>query len=228
MRWEMCIFLYCVFVPIGISQSYQINDLNSLYDQFVFERANMNAIDAGYKLVEGTPYLNDKFITGEVILNDSIQIKEVPLRYNIYSDRIQFMSDKNIILEVDPSTTLTAKIEEHKFIICDYMDGAEEKRGVLELLIDGEVRLYRKYDVVFKEATKAIGYKDPEPDRFEWKEERYLIAIGQGIPEFITGKKDFFQKLKRVQPDIEAYARAHRLKPKFGKGLVKLIEICNY
>ncbi|SFE06871.1 hypothetical protein [Thermophagus xiamenensis] len=227
MRLNLYLLFFYSFGQLGFSQAYQINDLTSLYDQFMFEKTNMNDIDSRYMQIEGTPYLYDEFIKGEVILNDTVQLKDIPLRYDIYRDRIQFISKKNLILEVNPSTVLSAKIDEHKFIISNYLDDSEEKRGVLELLVDGKVRLYRKYQVAFMKATKVIGYKDPAPDRFERKDDIFLIAIGPGYPEVIIGKKEFFEKLKTIKPDIEQYAKRHKLKARYGKGMVKLVEVCN-
>ena len=224
MRFLLIIFIFICWWQLGFSQVIPVDDLNTFLDQYNYEKKRELE---EYNRIEGTPYLNEEFVKGTVIINDSVQLEDVPLRYDIYRDRIQFMHNEEIILEIDISKNITFDFGDHLFVIQDYLEDKEKKRGVLELLLDGQVRLYKKYDVVFKPATKAIGFKDPEPDRFERKDDKYLIAIEDGLPEIVRRKNDVFQILKSCKPDIEEYAKNNKLKPKPGKGLTQLVEYCN-
>jgi hypothetical protein len=228
MRFPLFIFIFICWWQTGFSQVIPGDDLNSFLDRYNYEKKReLQEIYATYQSIEGTPFLDEEFVKGTAIINDSVQIEDVPLRYDIYRDRIQFMHKEEVILEIDPTQNINFDFGDHLFVIQEYLDDKEKKRGVLELLVDGSVRLYKKYEVVFKPATKPIGFKDAEPDRFERKDDEYLIAIEDGLPEIVQRKNDVYQILKACKPDIEEYAKNNKLKPKPGKGLTQLVEYCN-
>ncbi|MFT3738183.1 MAG: hypothetical protein QM786_05455 [Breznakibacter sp.] len=73
-------FLTCwVVVYMGFSQTMVISDIHTLSDQFNFERSKNVTFDgSSYRNVTGSPYLNDAFIAGEVVVNDSARIEKNP------------------------------------------------------------------------------------------------------------------------------------------------------
>jgi hypothetical protein len=109
----------------------------------------------------------------------------------------------------------------------NYSDRGEDKRGILELLVDGNVGLYRQYIVHFKEATKTAGYQEAQPNRFVRQSDEYLLSIGDSMPETIRKSKLLMEDLKKIKPDIEDYAKEQKLKIKSEEGLTKLIQYCN-
>ncbi len=224
------ILISCIaFCYTGFSQAYIISDIGSLSDQFNFEKSRANVLNGpNYSNIEGSPYLSEEFIPGEVILNDSIRFEKIPLRYNIYSDKIEFRNDRKQILEIDASNqAYRFNFGNLCFTSSDYSYNGHNERGILELLADGKIRLYKKYLIDFKPATKAIGFKDAEPDKFVRLDDDYLIATGQGNPEPFRNTKELLGKLKQIKPDIEQYAKDQKLKLKSEKGLIQLIQFCN-
>ncbi|MFO8000929.1 MAG: hypothetical protein R6U46_06785 [Marinilabilia sp.] len=222
------LLLFCLAVVYsGYSQAYEITDLNTLSDQFNFERNEMKDIDALYEKIEGSPFLNEDFVPGDVVINDSVTIEEIPLRYDIYRDRIQFLDKRDQVLEIDLSKPITFYFDDRSFVICDYKEKAEEKRGVLELLVEGRIRLYKKYNIEFKKATKAIGFRDAQPNMFNRREAEYFISVDNGIPEKINKKKSLIRKLKDLNPEVEDYLENRKLRLRKENELVQLIQFCN-
>ena len=89
---------------MGFPQAFTIADLSSFSDLLSFEKNKSGAFyNNGYRDFDGTPYLNDNFIPGEVIINNSIRIEDVPLRYNIFSNRIEFRNKQKQVFEIDNS-----------------------------------------------------------------------------------------------------------------------------
>ncbi|MCW0483290.1 hypothetical protein [Gaoshiqia sediminis] len=227
MRIALLLLFSFLFYHMGFSQAFTITDLSSLSDLLSFEKNKSSTFDP-YSDFDGTPYLNDDFVPGEVIVNDSIRIEDVPLRYNIYSDRIEFRNEHEQVLEIDHSKQeFDFDFGGHLFTIQDYLDHGESKRGILELMVDGHIRLYKRYLIDLKPATKAIGYQEAQPNRFTRQDDEYLVAEGQGIPEIFRKQKDLLEKLKEIKPDIDQYAKNQKLKLKTDKGLIQLIQHCN-
>ena len=227
MKTISVIVILLVSCTVCFSQSFIIRDLSTLSDRLSYK--NNNNEDTYSQNIDGSPYLTKDFIQGEVILNDSFLYKYVPLRYNIYNDKIEFKNNKEQVLEIDNSKQNGKfKFDDHLFIYHKYQCEGQIKQGILEQLVDGKVQLYKKYIIKFEPATKAAGYQDAKPNRFIRFDDEYLIAIGEDIPEFINkNKKILFGKLNQFKPDIGQYAKKEKLNPKSEKDLIHLIEYCN-
>lgn len=219
--------LMIIAVSPGVSQTSEIRNLNDLSDQYTIEKSKRNFM-MEHAEVEGTPYLNEAFVPGEVVINDSIIYSEIPMRYNIYNDRIEFQNNERQILEVDITEQFWRfSFGPHEFMTVDYVDRGTERRGILELLVNGHIQLYKQYLVHFKNATKEIGYQEAQPNRFIRQEDEYLIAIKQGKPETFRNSKELMEKLTLINPDIEQYKKSQKLKLRSENDLIMLIQYCN-
>lgn len=211
----------------GISQTSVIGSISELSDQYRVERSKGSITDL-YSDIEGSPFLNEEFIRGEIVMNDTLLYREVPLRYNIYTDVMEFQNASGQVLElVIPEGSCIFKLGGSVFSILDYYGLDNEKRGILELLADGHLKLYKQYLVDFKPATKAIGYQDAQPNRFVRQEDEYLLATGEGRPEVFRNAKGLMEKLEQICPDIGRYSKDHKLKPGREGDLVRIIRECN-
>jgi hypothetical protein len=202
-------------VVIGAhSQSIRTNDVNMMIDQFRRERSSGSVIDQSkYTGISGSPYMVDEFAEGEVFINDSIRFEKVSLRYNIFTDKMEFLDAQKRVLEIDYSAgKFSFLINNNKFDVLSYTENGNSKQGHLELLVDGDIRLYRKYNVQFEEATKPMGFQDPLPKRFVRENDTFLVAISNEIPEAIYKRRDLLTKLNQDSPEIEQYLKNNRLR----------------
>jgi len=209
----------------GFAQTTIMQNVGDLSDQYRLEKSKgaISMVD-----VKGSPYLEELFFPGEIVVNDSLVIKDVPLRYNIYNDRFEFTNEDGQVLEIGiMDNDFTYTIQNKVFSTLNYSDRGEEKRGILELLVDGNVRLYKQYIVHFKEATKSAGYQDAQPNRFVRQSDEYLLSISDGMPQTIRKSKLLLGDLTKVKPDIEVYAKEQKLKLKSEDGLLRLFKYCN-
>ena len=167
-------------------------------------------------------------MSGEVVVNDSLRFKNIPMRYNMYSDKMEFKNENQQTLEMD-NTRLGWQfyLGNKKMANLQYLVKGKNVSGVLEWMVEGRIRLYKKYSVEFKPATKAAGYQDPEPDRFCRLDDHYLIAIDGALPDFCRSSKEVVEKLRSVKPDIDRYVKEQKLKLKTDEGLIMLVEYCN-
>nr|MBD3623104.1 hypothetical protein [Sunxiuqinia sp.] len=229
MRFSLFFILCLAYSSVAFSQTFTITDLRSLSDLMSFEKNKSKDFnDPSYANVDGTPYLKDEFVPGDVFINDTILIEEVPLRYNIYSDQMEFVSaQKQVLVIDDPNKSYAFNLDGELFSIQDYIDRGNMEHGVLQLIVDGDFRLYKKYQIDFKPATKAIGFQDAQPNRFTRQEDQYLLAVDQNAPETFRNHKDLLEKLKAHKPAIEDYAKEQNLKLKSESGLIQLIQYCN-
>lgn len=141
---------------------------------------------------------------------------------------MEFKDENGQILEINNSEQIYKfGYEDLDFLILNFFESNDKKSGVLQQMVDGNVRLYKRYLVEFKPATKAIGYKEAVPNRLVRLDDSYLISIDKSIPESFRNKKSLFEKLKRLKPDIEEYSKKNKLKPKSENDLIQIIKYCN-
>ncbi|MCK3684702.1 hypothetical protein [Maribellus sp. YY47] len=218
------------FILSGFSQSFVISDLSTLSDHVNVRKGDNNALNGKYyEHIDGSPFLNNEFQKGIVSVNDTLSFKDVPLRYNIFTDKIEFKDRKDQVLEInDQNQDYYFLINQKQFKTAEYIYENNTKRGVLEILVRGHVQLYKRYQVKFEPATKAIGFQDAQPDRFVSQDAEYFLAVDNEKPrEIKLNKKDIFSQLEPFKADIEKYAKAEKLNTKSEKDLVQLVQYCN-
>ena len=52
--------------------------------------------------IEGSPYLNEEFEIGEVLYGEKYKLNQIPLRYNIYNDDIEYKVENSIMAFANP------------------------------------------------------------------------------------------------------------------------------
>ncbi|RCW33308.1 hypothetical protein DFO77_11373 [Marinilabilia salmonicolor] len=229
MKKQALTFILLALSITSFCQSNIPRDLKSFTDQFRYEEIRTNTENrANYNFIKGSPFLNKEFSEGEVTMNDSIKFQGVPLRYNIHSDKMEFMTENNLILEVDNTTaSYIFNVGDKIFKNKSYHQNNQEKTGILQLLVDGKFKLYKKYTVDFEAATEAKGFQESEPNRFERKKDQYFISLPNKIPELITRKKDLIRVLEPEKPEIKKFIKDERIKTRSEEDLIKLIQHCN-
>lgn len=146
MRPLLAFIILILYGLPGSSQTTIITNLSELTNEYTHERSQNNFMrEAEF---EGSPFLNDQFIPGEIIANDTLVFREVPLRYNIYNDRFEFRNEDDQILEIGVlDNSFRYNILNNIFCTLNYSDRGKVKRGILEILVDGNARLYKQYIV---------------------------------------------------------------------------------
>jgi hypothetical protein len=226
MKSLFLIVITSTFFFTAVSQTYIISDLSTLSDQYTLHKSGKSGFVAPN--IDGTPYLMDEFSEGEVTINDSIRIEKVPLRYNIYNDKIEFQNENEQILEIgNESRSYQFDFKNLSFQNLNYLVDGETQLGILELMVDGNVKLYKKYNLELEPAQKAIGFQDATPDRFVRKEDQYLISIGQQLPYVFSNPKKLLPELQKIKQSINSFVKTEKIRLRSEKDLIELIEYCN-
>jgi hypothetical protein len=224
------ILILIAFLIVGHSAfSQAIDNVHTLHDQYTFEKSRLNALDPDrYTRIAGSPYLSEEFVKGEVIINDSIRYQEIPLRYNIFSDKMEYIDAQERVLEVNTSINrFTFQLDGRNFKLIQYNDGKGIKRGMLELMVDGETQLYRKYNVAIIGGTPAKGYQVAKPTQFNRTGDQYFIATEGRIPVLVTTRRDLIKRLEGVNPRIDQYLKNNRVRMNSEQSIIDVVEFAN-
>jgi hypothetical protein len=181
------------------------------------------AITNNYDEIEGTPYLNKDFTEGAVYLKDTTAVK-VPLRYNIYTDELEYrMKDVNYAVG-NPQALNKAVIGGSVFVYLPFVG----KGGYFELLESGKCFLVQKRSVTFKpsEDPKPIEGKDI-PARFVADPDVFYMVVENAQPVEITGMKSVLSTLADQKDKVGSYVKAEGLKTSKKENLIKIAKYYN-
>ncbi|MBU1013103.1 MAG: hypothetical protein KKG99_08850 [Bacteroidetes bacterium] len=207
----------------GLTPTQTFDDFLSLVNKGTIKRAILSEAD-----IKGSPNLNDNFILGTILTNNKIKYVDVPLRYNIYNDDMEFEVDKNTYLAIsNPKSMNEICIGDDVFVYTIKRNKKGEQFGYYQLLQKGKVQLLSRYNIVFKEATTTTGYKAPEPAKLERNSNTYYLQIGTDEPQEISGKKDIQTIFGSESPKIEAFIKKEKLNVRKEADLIELVKFIN-
>ena len=178
-----------------------------------------------YSEIEGSPYLYPDLMDGKIITKtDKVLVGK--LRYNIYTDEIEFQYKNSMMSFAQPDNFKEFYIDSQKILYCTYHDGAKAKNGFMLVVADGDYSLLVKKSVIYIAKEKPQPYTFPKPDRFETKDDTYYLSYQNQNPVKIVSSK----KLVKSFPELDALIRNYPEKNvNYGKqdDLKRLVEYIN-
>jgi hypothetical protein len=178
--------------------------------------------------IKGSPYLDDEFNFGSIYTIDKKHFADVPLRYNIYNDDLEFKTPTGEIQAlVTPEIVEKAIFGNTQLVYISYVQLNKEKKGFFVVLEEGKASLYIKPGVIFREGTAPGAYKDPEPPKFVKKSDDYYIRFDSGPAQLIGNKKDLIATFPDNQDKIESFMSKNKVKTNKPESLKELVRFYN-
>jgi hypothetical protein len=226
----LLMFFACGYAVCSTAQlplGYSIRTNIDLYNSNLSASGNLHKI-LTEEDIEGSPYLNDEFVEGSIYTVQKIQYAQVPLRYNIYNDNLEFKTPANVVQALaDPGIVERAVFGETHMINSPYMQANKTKKSFFIILEEGKVSLYAKPEVVYKPPTEAAAYKEPEPPKFIKKEDGYYLRVGTDEAQPIANKKNLVAAFPDNQDKIESYISKNKIKTNNPENLIDLVKFYN-
>jgi len=155
-----------------------------------------------YADVEGTPYLDDRWSSGTITLNDNKTVSIGQMRYNAYSAEIHYLDNSNKELAVDAQQV-------HRFTLMKPKDPAQllgrfeaftdmfsdDRRAFYRVLNDGKYRL-----VILDRCTIKKSNYDPLQGK---KELHFITRTWYGIAEYEYVHPIFILDHDRIRKELE-------------------------
>ncbi|WP_319479010.1 hypothetical protein [uncultured Draconibacterium sp.] len=224
--------LLLVIVCAAFAQAQYLN--YEIIEKMDYLRTNQMTTDkpsttvAQYK-IEGSPYLDDAFVNGTIYTTAKTQVVEVPLRYNIYNDNLEFKTSDGSILELaHPETVERAKLGETEMIFTNYLTSTNNtKSGFFKVLAEGDLNLLAKPDIFYQKAKEEAAYKEAQPPKFIPKPDEYYMQK-QGAPAVKVRKsKDLDEIIDAHKKEIYTYIKKNKIKFKSAEDLTQLVDYYN-
>ena len=181
----------------------------------------------GISNVKGSPYLISEFIIGEVTSTNNTTINNVPLRYNIYSDEIEFENGDKKTFNLEKSTVKNIKIGDSEFIYKIYWLNNKVSRSYFEILSQGKATLLKRYRMIFESAKPPKPYEEEVPAQFKTLSPEFYIALGDNEAKQISSNKKLIEILPDKKAETAEYIKKNKLKTNNEEDLIKIIQFYN-
>jgi len=209
---------YLDYEIIGVMDYYETN-------QMITDQANNVLTEES---IDGSPYLNDEFVAGTVYTTKKTKIVDVPLRYNIYNDNLEFKTPTNQVFALaEPETIELAEFGNIKMIFCEYINANRTKSGFFKIVEKGKITLLAKPDIQYQKPTEEAAFKEAQPAKFIEKPDNYYLQTNNKPANKVGTKKNLISLLDDHQKEVSAFIKKHNTKLTKSEDLQKLIQYYN-
>jgi hypothetical protein len=215
--------LLLLIILIFISYTVKAQEIDNFLDAYYFNKIRNSERIKEYKDIQGSPYLNENFVSGELYFIDTSAFR-LPLRYNIYNDEMEYqLNDNNFVVD-NPQMLNKIVINKSVFVYLPFI----EKGGYFELLVSGKSFLVQKRIVTFKpaEGPKPIEGADI-PAKFIKEKDKFYIVLNNTETIRIDKLKTLVGALNDKKAIIESFLKSERIKNTKKENLIKIMEYYN-
>lgn len=161
--------------------------------------------------IDGTPYANDSFITGNVYTMKGI-FKGVEMRQNLVDDWIEFR-EKGVIYILDPGPNII-KVEMDSLVLHTepiYKEG-KLAMGYFRILDDGKVKLLMQKSIEFKEKPPVKAYTSTNiPAKFVTAADKYFFRVDKLDVKPITNIKKMIDLFPDHHKELTSYIKRKKV-----------------
>ena len=189
----------------------------------------VNRLDEGAYMslddIEGSPYYNDKFVLGKILVNG----KDIPgnyaLRYNAYNDQVE-LQGAEVTEALIKAVNYSCVINNKKFVYRTYKPKKKEApiMGYFEVLTSETNGLLLKQNrMKYKEALEAkTSMTQPLPARFIPYTNYYFLKNGTSVATLVSKKTVLDNFEPEVQATMKKFIKAEKIDFKKERDLVRL------
>ena len=180
------------------------------------------------KNIEGSPYLTNEFIDGSIFTIQKEKYVDIPVRYNIYNDQLEFKNaDGEIQALANPEIVEKVEFGDYKMDYLPYTYSKKIRRGFFIILVEGKASLYTKKNINFKEAEQPGAYKEAEPPKFVKGPDEYFIRVGLEEAKLVGSKNDLMDIFPDHKNEIEQFIKKNKVKTNKPESLKELVDYYN-
>ena len=174
-----------------------------------------------YTDVIGSPFLNDAFVNGNVVLTNGVKFQSVPVKYSSYNDELFFKNPKDESL-----LSFVVPVKSFELLGQTYVNGFPAidnftENSFYELIANSSVKLLEKN---YKTILENKPYNSASVEKkFEDNIIYYVFKAGK-MKRFKPSKKDFMETFADKSSEIDVFLKKEKVDFKNNADLVKVFE----
>jgi hypothetical protein len=193
---------------------------------------NINPSKSG---IEGSPYVNNMWQKGKLILKNGKTVSNLGFRFNALYEKMEVFYEKKSHQitkpeKIDRIVLFDAKKNVKKiYDNVEYINHQNKKEtGFLELLADGKYKIYKKYKGKMLKPNYNMSMSSGNKNSRIVKKHFYLIKTPNSLPQPINKKwKNFISYFGNKKKQVEEYMEYVGLYPTEQKDLITIVRYAN-
>lgn len=179
--------------------------------------------------LDGTPYLNDNWSKGYIILKNNKVATDIKMKFNVLTNDIVFYNENfKRLFTADKKAIQSVVIKNNEndssvFMIFNgsYPSYKLQNNDFVEVLATGKNSLWVKHSAEISNSND-IGNRDKI-----YHKKYYFLNTQKGIYEIKLKTKQIVKKFPDHKTEIKKMAKANKLRNKSAKSMAKLVELIN-
>jgi hypothetical protein len=174
--------------------------------------------------VEGTPYLNEDWKRGKIILLSGQSFDNISMKYDIYGDQV-------VVKGPDDNEAEFNKNRIQSFIIYGQRDAILynfvklENGDFYNLVFDGKNKIYQKFKKrIHVSEVNSGGFGSPESKSTFLNDDKVYIKLASGEMKEFDKEKRLYELFPDKSESIKLFIKTNKLKFKSLDDLVKVIQ----
>lgn len=227
MKRYLLIVVFTSFSLSILAQSITIQNLQDFYKKFKTSQFEQGIINQSSE-ISGSPHEINDFVDGEVITKSELKYVNVPLRFNIYANEMEFKTeDGTVLFLAAPETIDHIIIDENKYIYVPYTIGNRLFRGYFKVLTEGKAMLLVKQNITLRNAEPPQPYKDAQPAIFLKMQDEFYVRVAPAEAQKVSNKKELSTVLKDKVKELDDFQKKNKTRFNRLDDMVKLVEYYN-
>lgn len=195
-------------------------------------RGNYVAINRvlDYSAIDGSPYLEDNLIGGVVKFNSGDSLNHF-MRYNLYSDEIEYLDDGQLFTILKPQMKKLEYIHlnGNTIVYKEYYIRKQAETGYLLRLVKDRYSLYKRLRVEFQDAVPAkTSLHEPTPAHFVAKNVQWFYSLNGKPISFFKADNKWLREIGLSYYDVlKSFVKKEHLKLRKEEDLITLFKYYN-
>ena len=175
--------------------------------------------------VQGTPYLYEEFKNGEIYYGGKHKIEQIPLRLDLFRDRLEYKDEKGVIMAFGNPDRMDFIIIDKEVFVYLPKNRAYKISGFLKMWNTRMPCILTKMNVNFLKAEEAKPFDlhEPRPDRLERVPDNHFIMVNKEEIERVTSVKKLIKYLGAHSEELTEYAEKIQISQDDPEALAKLV-----
>lgn len=155
----------------------------------------------------GGAFLHDGWKQGVVLMYDGNLIDVEKLRYNMLTQQMQFLKNGDTLAIGNPEEVKMIRIDDMVFVFKEFVHQGIVREGYLELLEDGNCRLFRRWSASYRMLEPETGAETI------YITQTCFIAFGDDMARAVTSNnREFLRNFGEYEQEVRKKMRQEKLR----------------
>lgn len=172
--------------------------------------------------VWSSPYLNEDFVPGKIILAEGVEMKNVPLRFDVYHQQLQFIDDSDTLAIANPDEVSLVSFDGRTFVYHAFEKERLIDTGIFVVLIEGPCKLLERHVVDYH-----INSEMEDGGGFIKSSHLYVSKNDRPAVEMVPSRRSVCNLFSDREDEVKSFIKSNHLKMNRYEDVMTVVEFYN-